>query len=87
MAIKSTLVTPPNKANSIDWSIPQIVEHNQDNVHTILYSTGVHTGVGFSAVVLYSNNPTHLKDLFWERWDKGSFTPITTPITITFENE
>lgn len=87
MAIKSTLVTPPNKAKEIDWDTPRIVQCTVTGIKTILATTGDHTDKGFSGVVLYSDRTEHLKDTFWGKWDKESFTPITTPITITFENE
>lgn len=87
MAIKSKLVTPPNKANEIDWSKKQYLISKDSDDNTIIYSTGVHDGASFSACLLFSNYKPHYKKPYDNNWAKESFTKITTPITITFENE
>lgn len=83
MAIKSTLVTPPNKAKEIDWGKKQIVIDKAGV--TVIKTSGKHDGSTFSGALLYSDmHPSDSSDF---NWRKESFTPITTPITITFENE
>ena len=86
MAIKSTLVTPPNKAKEIDWSIEgQLVI---DNLGQVLITTGGDCGDAFDAMPLVT--VVKIKDQLLKEsggWVKEKFTPITTPITITFENE
>ena len=86
MAIKSTLVTPPNKAKEIDWSIEgQLLI---DNLGQVVSTTGEHAPNTFTAValaVVKRNNFCLLKAS--DDWAKESFKTITTPITITFENE
>jgi uncharacterized protein YvpB len=85
MAIKSTLVTPPNKAKEIDWSKRSVLIADYDEYTTIVISTGEHELATFSAVLLHSTFHKHNVGLVG--WDKEKFRPITTPITITFENE
>ena len=88
MAIKSTLVTPPNKAKGIDWSKKQyLISKDSNDDNTIVYSTGVHDGESFSACLLFSNYKPHHKQPYANNWAKERFKLLTTPITITFENE
>jgi hypothetical protein len=81
MAIKTTLVPPQNKAKEIDWNKRQIVHNNE---YGILLATGKHSGTTFEGIVLYE---IYDVGLFKTDWFKENFTPITTPITITFEND
>ncbi len=80
MAIKSTLVTPPNKAKEIDWSKSQLLICNQ----LVILTNGDHCGDYFSGVAICKD---HVSGLMEINWYKPKFQPITTPITITFENE
>jgi len=84
MAIKTTLVPPPNKAKEIDWSNRQIV-HKVNNPDLVILTTRKHSEKTFEGIVL--TNETYAVGFLKSDWFKENFTPITTPITITFENE
>ncbi len=81
MAIKTTLVPPQNKAKEIDWNKRQIVHNNEYGI----LATGKHSGTTFEGIVL--TDEIYDVGLFKTDWFKENFTPITTRITITFENE
>lgn len=87
MAIKSTLVTPPNKAKEIDWGITQTVVLKDTDGCTVVATTGKHSIRHFCGVPLFSDDKGNVDGGYSEVWLKEKFTPITTPITITFGNE
>ena len=66
MAIKSTLVTPPNKAKEIDWDKPQLVECEGQ----IVMTNGIHKGSYFSGVALCRRE---IKCLIEDDWYKPKF--------------
>lgn len=81
MSIKSTLVTPPNKAKITNWNTRQIVEFE----NCVIATNGVHADRTFEGVIL--SDDKYDVGTFKQDWLKEMFTPSNTPITITFENE
>jgi len=75
--MKVTIQTTAPQEREIDWSKKMIVTDGEVYVQT----TGAHDGgmcfTGFN-----------ISDSIWSSsWNKSVFTPCTTPITVTFENE
>lgn len=74
--MKVTINTTEPQSREVDWSKPMLVT----NGNQIIQTTGIHAGAYFEGIRqsdgLYSNS-----------WYKSDFTPCTTPVTITFENE
>lgn len=74
--MKVTINTTAPKEREIDWSIPMIVANSHHHVLT----DGIHENHVFGGMSvglkIYAND-----------WLKSAFTPCTTPITVTFENE
>jgi len=73
--MKVTIKTTEPQSREVDWSKPMVVTDGKDYIRT----TGCHTESGFYGTDLQTGEPTL-------RF-KNKFTPCTTPITVTFENE
>lgn len=75
--MKVTIKTTEPQSREIDWSNKMIVTDGEVYVQT----TGGHDGgmcfTGFNII----------DSIFSLSWNKSLFTPCTTPVTITFENE
>lgn len=82
--IQATIVSPTLKDKEIDWSKQQLVKYRHSN--KIIISTGTHEGGDFEGVVIDSDG-FHAVGYIYKKWDKTMFTPLTEPITITFENK
>lgn len=74
--MKVTINTTAPQSREIDWSKPMVVTNGEIFVLT----TGANTCVLFSGIDLSNGSDS-------DRWSKRAFTPCTTPVTITFENE
>lgn len=81
--MKTTIVkggSQPQK--EIDWSKPQVVI---SKTGTILITDGDHIDEHFWGTVLFGYAIKAGKST--DNWLKTDFTPLTEPITITFEND
>lgn len=74
--MKVTINTTTPQSREIDWSKPMVVTNGEIFVLT----TGDDTNIFFSGTDLSNGS-------YSDRWNKRAFTPCTTPVTITFENE
>lgn len=74
--MKVTINTTAPQSREIDWSKPMVVLNGVQCIQT----TGEHTGKVFAGMDIYNSR-------FSYHWIKSNFTPCTTPITVTFENE
>lgn len=78
--MKTTIVKGGSRpTKEIDWSKPMIVIAKTG---AILLTTGKHSKDNFSGIPI-TEEDIHI----WDLYDKSAFTPLTEPITITFENE
>lgn len=85
--MKTTIVTGASQpTKEIDWSKPEVLSYtdNFGRQHIVL-STGCHNNVKFEGVCLVSS--IHKIGCITSGWVKKLFTPLTSPITITFEND
>lgn len=73
--MKVTINTTETQSREIDWSKPMLVT----NGDAYLLTLGVHNTDKFEGIRIRSMT----RDWFY----KYAFTPCTTPVTITFENE
>ena len=73
--MKVTINTTEPQSREIDWSKKMIVTDGDRYVRT----TGEHTDGTFDGMDVITGTYTS--------WTKHNFTPCTTPVTITFENE
>lgn len=74
--MKVTINTTGPQSREIDWSKKMAVS----NGDYIVLTTGEHDGMFFSGMQVGKN-------IYSTMWNKNAFTPCTTPITVTFENE
>lgn len=74
--MKVTINTTAPQSREIDWSKPMVVTNGDVYVIT----DGKDSGGCFSGVRLGTA-------FHYNGWVKAHFTPCTTPITVTFENE
>ena len=74
--MKVTINTTELQSREIDWDIPMIVNNGKYFVLT----TGVHQDDTFCGFNLERKE-------YVAMFMKSAFTPCTTPVTITFENE
>lgn len=65
------------ESKEIDWSKPMVVRSSSNDY---VITNGRHEDDFFNGIRLDDGHYT-------EDWPKNSFTPITEPLTITFENE
>jgi hypothetical protein len=86
--MKTTIVKGGSQPmKEIDWSKKQIVELMDDRGHTVVVTSGKHSGRNFSGYPLFSSDQDNVQDGFSDNWLKHLFKLITEPITITFEND
>lgn len=74
--MKVTINTTAPQSRGVDWSKPMVVTDGVEYIQT----TGMHTGKCFEGMDIHNS-------YFSTQWSKSDFTPCTTPITVTFENE
>ena len=74
--MKVTIKTTEQQSREIDWSKPMVVTNSE----IFILTAGEDTNILFSGTDLFSG-------CYSNRWNKSAFTPCTTPVTITFENE
>lgn len=75
--MKVTINTTAPQSREIDWSKPMVVTDGKE--YTVL-TDGRHLDILFSGMDVVNQR-------YSDRWNKKAFTPCTTPVTITFENE
>jgi hypothetical protein len=74
--MKVTINTTEPKSREIDWSKPMVVI-SKSGYYVI--TNGIHDSATFEGMDLH--------DCSLGKWSKRNFTPCTSPVTITFENE
>lgn len=80
--MKATVVVNNQTVKTIDWGKRQIVKSEEGS---IILTTGKHTDNLFAGTVLGAS--MNAIGVYGEDFYKSQFTPCTSPITITFEND
>lgn len=76
--MKVKINTTEPQSREIDWSKPMVVQYIEDG--RLVLTDGTHGGNEFAGMQIGKNE-------YRTDWLKQLFTPCTTPVTITFENE
>lgn len=74
--MKVTINTTEPQKRDVDWSKPMVVV---SETGTYIITTGVYNEYDFEGINTRTGTVGY--------WLKSAYTPCTTPVTITFENE